>query len=275
VAALLHERGLEVVAAHRRAPAPAGPESLAADLDGTNDVARLLDTARPDAVVHAAVLGRADECEARPDDAERVNARLPGLVARACRERGLRLIALSTDLVFDGSRPWSSEAAAPNPLHVYGHTKRAGEEAALEAHPEAAVARIALVLGRGHGARATSSESVLRALRAGRPVTLYTDEFRTPVDPESVTDAVARLLAARSSGLFHLGGPERISRYELGRRVARVFGLPEAGIVAARQADHPGPDRRAPDVSLDSARAERELGWKARGLDTALAESRA
>jgi dTDP-4-dehydrorhamnose reductase len=275
VAALLHERGLEVLAAHRRASAPAGPEPMAADLHDAAGVARLLDAARPAAVVHAAVLGRADDCEARPGEAERVNAGLPGLLARACRERGLRLVALSTDLVFDGSRPYSTEADAPNPLHVYGRTKRAGEEAVLDAHPEAAVARIALVLGRGHGSRATSSESVLRALRAGRPLSLYTDEYRTPIDPESVADAVARLLEGRGSGLFHLGGPERISRHELGRRVARVFGLPDAGIVAARQADHPGPDRRAPDVSLDSGRAQRELGWKARALDEALAESRA
>jgi len=275
VAALLQERGHDVTAAHRRASPPEGPKPLAADLRDATDLARLLDTARPDAVVHAAVLGRADDCEARPDEADRVNAGLPGLVARACRERGIRLVALSTDLVFDGTRPYSTEADPPNPLHVYGRTKRAGEEEVLGAHPEAAVARIALVLGRGHGERATSSESVLRALRAGRRLSLYTDEYRTPIDPESVADAVARLLAGRGSGLFHLGGPERISRYELGRRVARIFGLPDAGIVAARQADHPGPDRRAPDVSLDSGRARRELGWKPRELDAALAESRA
>ncbi len=263
-----------MTAAHRHAPPPAGPPAVEADLGDPTDIAALLDVARPDAVVHAAVLGRADACEARPEEAERVNARLPSLVADACRQRRLRLVALSTDLVFDGTRSFSTEADAAGPLHVYGRTKRAGEEAVLAAYAAAAVARVALVLGRGHGSRASSSESVLRALRAGRPVTLYTDEYRTPVDPESVADAVARLLAGAGSGLFHVGGPERISRYELGRRVARVFGLSEAGILPASQAGHPGPDRRAPDVSLDSGRARRELGWAPRDLDVALAESR-
>ena len=140
--------------------------------------------------MHAAVLGRADHCEARPEEAERVNARLPGTLAAACRERGLRLVALSTDLVFAGDRAFREEDA-PGPLSVYGRTKLAGEEAVLAADPGAAVARVALVLGRGHGPRGTSSESVAWALRAGRTVRLFTDEYRTPVDPGSVADAVA------------------------------------------------------------------------------------
>jgi dTDP-4-dehydrorhamnose reductase len=136
------------------------------------------------------------------------------------------------------------------------------------------VARVALVHGRGHGPRATSSESVLRALQAGRTTTLYTDEYRTPVDPESVADAVARILVRSGEGLYHLGGPERLSRFELGRRVARAFGLSERGLVPGTQAEHSGPDRRAPDVSLDSGRARRELGWQPRPLELAILESR-
>jgi dTDP-4-dehydrorhamnose reductase len=237
-------------------------------------VSRLLDEVRPDAVVHAAVLSRAEDCESRPDEAERVNARLPGLVAEGCRERGVRLVALSTDLVFAGDRPFVSESAATGPRNRYGRTKLAGEQAVLQAFPQAAVVRVALVLGRGHGPRATSSESVARALQAGRPQKLFTDEFRTPIDPESVADAIARLLDQEGAGVYHLGGPERVSRYELGLRVARALGLGAQGIVTAVQAEHQGPDQRAPDVSLDSSRARRELGWEPRELDAAIRDSR-
>ena len=144
----------------------------------------------------------------------------------------------------------------------------------LHAQPEAAIARLSLVMGRGHGARATSTESILQALRARRPITLYADEYRTPVDPESVADGVQRLLEVPASGLFHLGGPERLSRLELGRRTARAFGLPEDAIVVGAQAGHSGPDQRPPDVSLDSGRARLELGWQPRPLDLAIRESR-
>jgi dTDP-4-dehydrorhamnose reductase len=275
LAELLHGRGLEVLAAHRLSIPPPGPRPVLVELTDEAALARLLDASRPDAVVHAAAISQANRCEERPDLADQVNARLPGVLARECRERGLRLVAISTDLVFGGDRAFVREDDPPGPLGVYGRSKLAGEQAVLSACPGAAVARVALVLGRGHGARATSTESVARALLGGQAPRLFTDEHRTPVDPESVADAVLRLLDGSLAGIFHLGGPERVSRYELGLRVARRLGLPEAGIVAGRQADHAGKDRRAADVSLDSGRARRELGWEPRPMDEAIGESRA
>jgi dTDP-4-dehydrorhamnose reductase len=226
-------------------------------------------------VVHAAVLGRADLCEARPGEAERVNVELPRTLARECARRSVRLVALSTDLVFGGDRPFARETDPAGPVSVYGRTKLLGEEAVLDACPEAAVVRVALVLGRGHGPRGTSTESVAWALSAGRPVRLFTDEHRTPVDAASVADAVSRLLECSAAGRFHLGGPERLSRHALGQRVASVLGLDASRVEAARQAEHAGPDRRPPDVSLDATRAREELGWVPRPLDEAIREGRA
>lgn len=263
-----------MVAAHRRGAPPPGPLAVRVELTGPDALERLLDEAAPRAVVHAAVLGRVELCEERPTEAERVNAGVPADLARLCRRRGIRLVALSTDLVFGGERGALREADPAGPLSVYGRTKLAGEEAVLAACPEAAVARVALVAGRGHGPRPTSTEAIAWALRAGRPVRLYADEFRTPVDPESVADALLRLVTATAAGRFHLGGPERLSRLDLGRRVARVLGLDPTRLEAARQADHPGPDRRPPDVSLDAGRARRELGWEPRPLDEAIREGR-
>jgi dTDP-4-dehydrorhamnose reductase len=244
------------------------------ELTDEEALTRLLDSARPEAVVHAAALGQAGHCQERPDEALRVNAILPGTLAGLCRERGLRLVSLSTDLVFRGDRTFVREDDAAAPLSVYGRTKLAGEEAVLAECPSAAVARVALTLGHGHGARGTSTESVAWALRAGRAVLLFTDEYRTPVDPESVADALVRLLEGGGAGRFHLGGPERLSRHELGLRVARALGLPDSGITAILLSDHVGPDPRAADVSLDSTRARQELGWNPRPLDEAIREGR-
>jgi dTDP-4-dehydrorhamnose reductase len=219
-------------------------------------------------------MGQANRCQERPEEARRVNAVLPGILGRLCRERGLRLVALSTDLVFAGDRALVREDDAPGPVSVYGRTKLDGERAVLAACPGAAVARVALTLGRGHGARGTSSESIAWALRAGRHSRLFTDEYRTPVDPESVAEALSLLLVGGGSGLFHLGGLERLSRHGLGLRVARALGLPESGITACRQQDHVGPDPRAPDVSLDSTRARRDLGWTPRPIDEAIRDGR-
>ena len=274
IAALLHQEGFDVLAAHRRTPPAPGPRHVAIELQQTDALERLLDAERPDAIVHAAAIGRVGECQDGPAGAAAVNAALPGTVARACRERGMRLVALSTDMVFAGDRAPLREDDATGPLSVYGRTKREGERAVLEALPTAAVARVALVCGRGHGPRGTSSESVVWSLCAGRPATLFTDEYRTPVDPESVADAVARLVRRGDAGLFHLGGAERVSRYELGARVARRLGLDASLLVASRQDDQRAREPRPKDVSLDSGRARRELGWEPRSLDEALVDSR-
>ena len=105
------------------------------------------------------------------------------------------------------------------------------------------------------------------AIAAGRRLRLYTDQYRTPVDPESVADAIHRLLERSVAGRLHLGGPERLSRYDLGRRVARVLGLPAHAIEAATQAEPPGapPSRRhvarhrprAPGAGMGAAPARR------------------
>lgn len=274
LASLLQGHGFDVLAVGRGTPPPPGLRSRLLDPVDANALERAFDEEAPDAVLHAAVLGRADLCEERPAEAEAVNARLPGTVARLCRERGLRLVALSTDLVFGGDRPFSREDDPPAPLSIYGRTKVAGEEAVLAAFPGAAVARLSLVVGRGHGPRGTASEGVAWALASGRRVRLFTDEYRTPVDPGSVADGVERLLLRGGAGRFHLGGPERLSRHALGLRLARALGLPTAGIEPGLQSDHRGPERRAPDVSLDTTRARRELGWEPRPLDDALREGR-
>jgi dTDP-4-dehydrorhamnose reductase len=274
LAAVLQARGFEVVATRRSTAPPPGLRALALELTDGAAVEAALDRERPDALVHAAVLGRADECERRPDLATELNARLPGRLAAACRPRGIRLVGLSTDLVFGGDRALSDERITPAPLGVYGRTKLEGEDALLSGDPSAAVARVALVVGRGHGPRGTASESVAWALGAGGTVRLFADEYRTPVDPESVAGGVALLLERGGAGIFHLGGPERLSRLELGLRVARALGLPSRGIESAPQAHYPGPDPRPADTSLDSRRARQELGWRPEGLDRALRASR-
>jgi dTDP-4-dehydrorhamnose reductase len=248
---------------------------LEADLLRPGEAARVVRESEAEAVVHAAALADVDACEGDPAAAELLNARVPGELGRAAAAAGVRVVAISTDLVFDGSRAhWPPEAPA-HALMLYGATKRTGERALLEAHPAAAVVRVALLVGRGSGRRASASEGLARAVRRGARPRLFTDQIRTPVDPESVAAAVAALLHNPSaSGLFHAGGPERLSRYQLGLRTAAAHGFDPKLLIPARQADQPLPVPRPEDVSLDSSRLERELGWKARPLDTALGEGR-
>ena len=265
----------EVVAMRHRAQVPVGLRDVEADILDPASLERALRVSDAEVVVHAAAEADADRCQADPERARRYNLDASVALARLCRRRSARLIALSTDLVLPGDRAMSPEdASLAPPALVYGRTKLEAEEAILAEAPDAAVLRVALVLGRGFGPRSTASEGIAVALGAGRRLRLYTDQFRTPVDPESVADAIDRVITRSVPGRFHLAGPERLSRYELGQRVARVLALPAHEIEAARQADHPTGALRPADASLDSGRARRELGWSPRPLDEAIGESR-
>jgi dTDP-4-dehydrorhamnose reductase len=264
----------EVVAARHLEPPPAGLAEVPFDLSSLRSMETALDKARPDAVLHAAALADVDRCEREPDLAERINVAGSEGLARLCGRRGIRLIAISTDLVFAGDLSFVKEtdpAAAPL---VYSRTKRLGEDAVLAEAPGAAVLRVALVHGRGYGRRATATESIAWALTSGRTVRLYTDQYRTPVDAESVADLVARLIERGGGGHYHAGGPERLSRHALGMRVASVLGLATERIEPVSQAEAAPFVRRPADCSLDSRRAHRELGWTARPLDVGIREGR-
>jgi dTDP-4-dehydrorhamnose reductase len=264
----------DVVAATRVSPAPEGITAVTIDLLSMPSLEHALAESRADAVVHSAALADADRCEAEPALAEASNVRACEALARLCHRSGLRLIAISTDQVFDGRRPFVSEADSPEPITTYGRTKLEGEEAILAEAPGSTVLRVALVHGRGHGRRSTASEGVEWALRAGRPLRLFTDQVRTPIDAESVADAVGRLLRGSGSGRYHLGGDERVSRYELGLRVAQIRGLDPSGITPVTETEHRLPVRRPADVSMDSERAKRELRWAPRPLESGIREGR-
>ena len=263
-----------VVAGRHRAPPPRQLESVPLDLLDATSIRAAVDIGRPDAIVHAGALADADACEREPDLAARLNTDAPRELASLARSLGLRLVFISTDLVLDGERDRCDETIDPRPLLAYGRTKRDGELATLAELPEAVVFRVALVHGRGFGPRATASEGVAWALARGDAPRLFVDQYRTSVDPESVASAIAKAVGCRGRGLFHLGGPERLSRLELGLRTARALGLDERRLLSARQGEARLLAPRPLDASLDSGRARRELGWSPRPLDEALAESR-
>ena len=198
--------------------------------------------ARPSAVLHLAAMARIDACQRDPDLARRINACVPALLARLCAEAKAHLVLVSTDMVFDGTRAPYGLRAEPSPQSVYAQTKVEGERLALGA----TVARLPLLVGPSlSGARSFFGDQA-RHLRDGVPISLYEDEWRTPMDLPTAAAALVELALARAGGLWHLAGPERLSRLEMGAALAQVLGASPALLVAAKR-----PADRPRDLSLD------------------------
>jgi dTDP-4-dehydrorhamnose reductase len=168
------------------------------------------------------------------------------------------LLFFSTDLVFDGTKGNYSEADAPNPLTIYAETKLAAEQLVL-ANPRNIVLRTSLNVGRTVRGSAFN-EQWLAAWQRGEVTSLFTDEFRSPIPAAVTARAVWELVAAGTRGVYHLGGTERLSRYEIGGLIAAQEPQLEARIERGSIHDYKNM-RRAPDTSLDSRKIQELLSF--------------
>lgn len=222
------------------------------DLADAAAVADAFRAAAPDVILHAAALARVSECHADPARARRINTDASRQLAELAAARGARLLLVSTDLVFDGERGNYRESDEPRPLSVYGQTKRRAEEAVL-AYSGTVVARLSLLVGAPPPGRPSFILDQVRDLRAGHRITLFADEWRSPRSLESAADSLIALARSSFVGLIHLGGPQRLSRVEMGLRLAARLNADPGLIVRARRADMPAAEERPRDVSLDSS----------------------
>jgi dTDP-4-dehydrorhamnose reductase len=222
------------------------------DLADADAVAAAFSAARPVLVLHAAALATVAECWRAPERAWAVNARGTELLAELADRAGARLLLVSTDLVFNGERGGYREADAVAPLSVYGRSKAAAERATLACR-NGVVVRVSLLFGPTLAGRPSFFDQQVRSLRSGEPLTLFRDEWRTPISLPTAAQALVGIARSDHRGLLHLGGPERLSRLEMGQRLARSLGLSDAAIVPATRADAPAPEPRPRDTSLDSS----------------------
>lgn len=179
---------------------------------------------RPTVVVNCAAMADVDACERDPDAARAINADGPRFLAHACRNAGVRLVHLSTDYVFDGSKGAEyDEADAPSPLSVYGETKLEGELAVLEALVECVVLRVSFVFGPG---RATFLDKIVAQARAGRGEIPVLDSWvNKPTHVHEVVSGVEKILEAPDvTGVWHLANGPAVSRLAFAREVLRMIG---------------------------------------------------
>jgi dTDP-4-dehydrorhamnose reductase len=221
------------------------------DLRDPNSVAAAFRDARPEAVIHAAALAAVADCYRDPAAAHAINVGGSTLLVELAAEAGARFVQVSTDLVFDGEQAPYREEDAPGPLSVYGRSKAEAERAVL-AFPRTAVVRVSLLYGPGLSRR-TFFDGLRQAIAEGRELTLFDDEWRTPLDLPTAAEALSTIAASDFEGVLHLGGPERMSRLEMGERLARLLGC-AAKITAVSRNSAGQSEPRPRDVSLDSSR---------------------
>ncbi len=232
------------------------------DFDRPESLEEILEVHAPALVVNAAAWTAVDAAEQEPEATRRANADGPARLARLCAERGIPLIHLSTDYVFDGLKgaPYTEEDA-PNPTGVYGRTKLAGEQQALAAWDRVTVLRTSWVyspVGKNF------VRTMLSAAGRGVPLRVVADQRGCPTSAWDLAAAVLRVadrvLAGwrrEYRGVFHAAGTGDTTWHGLALAVfeaAARHGRPIPEVTPIATADWPTPALRPPDSRLDCSR---------------------
>lgn len=235
------------------------------DLTEPNFAQGVVRAFEPDLLVHCAAMSDVDGCERDPLRADLYNARMTGHLVSAISPRCL-FVYISTDGLFRGDSPFTTEETPPCPRTVYGRSKLAGERQVQEATQNHLIVRTNFY-GWSSGRKKTAGEWLYQSLREAAPITLFEDFYFTPIYVADFIERLEALIEARLQGTFHLCGRDRLSKLQFGIRMAEMAGFSQAGMrrgsirTAGLLADRPS------DMSLDCGLFRRVTGLDLPGCD--------
>ena len=222
------------------------------DLTDQSAVFKFLDQTHPDVIIHCAGMTSNPACEKDPESARRLNVDCCRWLREASPDAWI--CHFSTDLVFDGKAGNYNEFSPLSPVGIYAETKAESEDIILKDSGHCVV-RTSL----NGGVSATGDRGFNEKMRAGwvtgQPMPLFVDEFRNPIPASVTADTVVKLAALQPSGVFHVCGSEKLSRYQIGEIIARRWPGLNPQLVAGSIKDYTGPPR-SPDCSMDCQKVQ-------------------
>ena len=239
-----------------------------------NQLTRELFDQWPGAVINCAAISSPDTVDKSPELARLINVEGATRLASISAHIGARFIHISTDMVFDGKKSPYRSTDQPNPLSEYGRQKLDAEKKILSVTDEnLVVLRVTLLNGNSPLGRRSQHEKILRALASGSTLTLFEDELRQPCSAENLSDIIVELTERPNlNGLYHWAGSEEVSRYELGVRILKRFGINPDNILRGSIENYEGKGQRPQHVSFILEPLASKVRTQPLSIDEQLAE---
>jgi len=273
-AKLLHAgigTGHEVFATYNQHPVKS-PNALQADFRNEQDIRKIIQQSSPEVVIHSASITDVDLCERNPELAFLINGTATSILAKACVRAESHLVYVSTDYVFDGRRGMYEEGDHPNPLNTYGRSKLAGEIATRKASESFSIARTSVLYGWGREYRPNFGSWIYAKLRAGETVKVVEGQYSSPTLNSQLARMLLEVGEKRLSGIIHLAGASRLSRFKFALEIAREFHMDQKLITPADPKSTAWIAERPGDSSLNVDKAQSTLANKPVSISEALSE---
>jgi dTDP-4-dehydrorhamnose reductase len=221
------QRDFDVVATYLGHPIEVpGCTCIPMDITDTQGTENIVLNKKPDVIILSAAQRNVDYCEQNREEVWKINVEGARNVALASKKSDSKLIYLSTDLVFDGNKGQYVEEDTTNPMNHYGVTKLEGErevERVLEDH---AIARVSVLYDVNPFKHTTNFVAwVYSNLKQEKPLSLYTDQYRNATYIKNACNALISIFKKDEKGIFHVAGKTCENRYDIGMKVAEIFGF--------------------------------------------------
>ena len=225
------------------------------DAESTKIILRLV---KPHVIIHCAAMVDVDGCESDPEGAHALHVGATKTLVSESKTRGIHLIYISTDSVFDGKKRGAyTEKDLPNPMNIYARTKLEGEEVVL-AIEEGLVLRTNIFGWTRQGK--SFGEWIINGLRKQEPLTMFTDVFFSPISTYGFAKVIKECIKKGTTGLFHAAGKAVLSKCDFAFEVASAFGLPATCINPVQLNDVKLGAPRPQNMALDSSKIANALG---------------
>ncbi len=212
----------------------------------------------PDAIIHLAAWTAVDKAEDFPEECRKINSDATRTIAEEARELSVPMMYISTDYVFNGSgeNPWKPEDV-PDPLNIYGKTKREGEEHVLAMLDKYFIVRISWVFGKG------GNNFVKTMLHLGRErddLSVVSDQIGSPTYTADLSILLADMIVTDGYGIYHASNEGFCSWYELARFVIKESGG-KASVRAVPSSGYPSKAKRPMNSRMDKSKLE-AMGYR-------------
>lgn len=240
------------------------------EMDITNplNVREVLEKYKPSVVIHTAAMTQVDDCEFKKEECDLLNVDAVKHLAELSSELTFHLVHLSTDFIFDGTKPMYTETDEAKPLSYYGWSKLEAEKMVVEHAKSWSILRTILVYGQV--ADMSRSNIILwtyNTLKDQKAAKVVFDQFRTPTLAEDL--AMGCFLAAdqKAQGIFNIAGKDYVSIIELVEKVASMYGFSTENIEKVSSDTLNQPAKRPPITGLNIQKAQEILGYEPHSLE--------
>ena len=239
------------------------------DLTNQNDIIDTINKTKPDNIIHLAALTGVDFCEQQQELAMKINADATKILSQQAAKNNCFFVYVSTDYVFDGNNSMRKESDSPNPLGFYGKSKLAGELSLNDMASGWCIARTSTPFG-NHSTKKSFPLWVKENLELHKEIPVLTDQFTSPTYVPNLSKMLIEVATKQISGILHLAGATKISRYNLAQLVAEKLHL-EKNLLSPTKIDNMNWKAQRPkDSSLNVAYAAEILDEKPQDIQQSL-----